>query len=53
MYSMFAIYRRFKFKMVQKDFPAVQVQLVDENPRIKKRTISMKVIILGYPYTET
>lgn len=39
--------------MAQVRFPDLQVSMVDEDPHLRKRTVPMKVLVLGYPRTGT
>ncbi|MCJ1350953.1 MAG: hypothetical protein MMC33_000935 [Icmadophila ericetorum] len=39
--------------MAQARFPDLQVSMVDEDPHWRRRTVPMKVLVLGYPRTGT
>ena len=41
------------FTMAQQQFPDLQVQMKDEEPRLRNRIVPMKVLVLGYPRTGT
>ena len=34
-------------------FPDLDVEMIDEDPRLRHRTVPMKVLVLGYPRTGT
>jgi len=48
-----SVYTIAVYEMDRQQFPDLHVSMIDEDPHLRKRTVPMKVLVLGYPRTGT